>query len=288
MPDLAALKAGGVLKQRQPNLFSIRLRIPLGDIKTDVLKRVSEIAEEYGQGIVHLTMRQGIEIPHVRLEDIERVEAALAAIGLKLGACGPRVRVVTACNGSALCLHGLADTKALAAALDEKFYGRSGIPHKFKMGVTGCPNSCAKPQENDVGFIAVVEPVLDESGGSDCISCGLCADVCPSGAITMVDDKPVIDLSRCYGDGKCVNVCPTAALRAQREGWDVYVGGKWGKAPQIGALFERFASNDAALELVERLLDAYCRLAKKGERLGDLVNRIGIEKLRKETAVERT
>jgi dissimilatory sulfite reductase (desulfoviridin) alpha/beta subunit len=52
----------------------------------------------------------------------------------------------------------------LAKILDERFYGRYGLPHKFKMGVTGCPNSCTKPQEHDLGLMAVIEPALDEEG----------------------------------------------------------------------------------------------------------------------------
>lgn len=41
-----------------------------------------------------------------------------------------------------------------------------------------------------------------------CIACGMCAKKCPHGAITMVDNLPVIDYSKCTGCKTCVSVCP--------------------------------------------------------------------------------
>ena len=40
-----------------------RIRIPGGVIDADSLAKVVEIAEKYGQGVIDLTNRQGIEIP---------------------------------------------------------------------------------------------------------------------------------------------------------------------------------------------------------------------------------
>ncbi len=41
-----------------------------------------------------------------------------------------------------------------------------------------------------------------------CIACTKCAKVCPSGAITMVDNLPVIDYDKCTKCGKCAESCP--------------------------------------------------------------------------------
>lgn len=41
-----------------------------------------------------------------------------------------------------------------------------------------------------------------------CIACGICARSCPHGAITMKDNLPIIDYSKCTGCLTCVNKCP--------------------------------------------------------------------------------
>ena len=278
--DLDALKAGGIIKQRQEDFFLVRLKVTFGELSSDQLAAVGDIARRFAKGKIHITTRQGMEIPWVRFGDVDAVTSALAAIGIPLGACGPRIRVVVACQGNEVCPHGLGDTRALSLALDERFYGQRNVPHKLKIGVTGCPNACAKPQEHDIGFMAVALPRL--ASEEDCISCGLCVRSCRGKAIELVDGKPVFDYSRCYRDGECINACPTEALRAARTGWNVFVGGKWGREPQLGQLFAEFLTDAEALELVQRVVDAWKRLARPGERLGTLINRIGLEEFRAE------
>ncbi|MCK5832497.1 4Fe-4S binding protein [bacterium] len=53
------------------------------------------------------------------------------------------------------------------------------------------------------------KPLLDSA---KCISCGICARVCPTDAIKLIDGKPVIDSGKCILCGKCVKRCPTEAL----------------------------------------------------------------------------
>ncbi len=45
-----------------------------------------------------------------------------------------------------------------------------------------------------------------------CIACGKCAKTCPSGAITMVDNLPVIDYGKCIKCGKCAEACPRGTI----------------------------------------------------------------------------
>jgi ferredoxin len=47
-----------------------------------------------------------------------------------------------------------------------------------------------------------------ELDADPCTGCKLCDLVCPSGAITMVDRKAVIDDPLCIGCGRCVDRCP--------------------------------------------------------------------------------
>ncbi len=50
-----------------------------------------------------------------------------------------------------------------------------------------------------------------------CIGCTKCVTVCPFGAISMVDKKAVIDLTKCTLCGACVSVCPVKSIVISRE-----------------------------------------------------------------------
>ena len=69
--DYATLKKGGFMRQKQKNNFSLRLRTVGGHMSAEQLAKVAEVAEKYGEGYVHLTSRQGVEIPFIKLDDIE-------------------------------------------------------------------------------------------------------------------------------------------------------------------------------------------------------------------------
>lgn len=278
--NLEELKAGGIISQHQKNLFSLRIRIVGGNVTPIQLRKIADVAEIYGKNYVHITTRQGFEISHVKFEDVEKVRDELKKVDLMFGACGRRVRVLVGCQGTDICPMALGNTQELLKILDERFYGRYGLPHKFKMGISGCPNACAKPNENDLGFMAVVEPILKDKDA--CSGCGLCVEVCPSKAIELVDKKPVFNPSKCFHDGKCISICPNDALVVNKSGWQVFVGGKWGRKPQLGLPFADFVSTNEIPEMVEKILSAYIHLADKGERLGELINRLSLEAFRKE------
>ena len=152
--DYATLKKGGFMRQKQKNNFSLRLRVVGGNLSAVQLAKIAEVAEKYGDGHVHLTSRQSVEIPFIKLDDIDEVKNMLAEGGVEPGVCGPRVRTVTACQGMAVCQSGCIDTYALAKELDDRYFARE-LPHKFKFGITGCQNNCLKTEENDLGIRAV-------------------------------------------------------------------------------------------------------------------------------------
>lgn len=72
--DYAALKNGGFMRQKQKGCFSLRIAVVGGNLTAENIKTVAEVAEKYGHGYVHMTSRQGIEIPFIKVEDINVVK----------------------------------------------------------------------------------------------------------------------------------------------------------------------------------------------------------------------
>lgn len=270
--DYAALKKGGFMKQKQKGFGSLRLAVVGGNLTAKNIQTVAEVAEKYGKGYVHMTSRQGIEIPFIKVEDLEKVKEELAAGGVQTGVCGPRVRTVTACQGSEICPSGCIDTYTLAKELDERYFGRE-LPHKFKFGVTGCQNNCLKAEENDVGIKGGMTVEYKEDA---CISCGVCVKACRLEALTMKDGKIEINTDKCNNCARCVKSCPTDAW-VGTPGYIVSFGGTFGNfvykgqelAPIIRDKDTLFRVTDAAINYFEENAKPSERFRKTLERLGE-------------------
>jgi Fe-S-cluster-containing hydrogenase component 2 len=51
-----------------------------------------------------------------------------------------------------------------------------------------------------------------------CTGCGACVEVCPVGAIALVDGKAHVDEKLCTGCGACVDACPEGAIQPVVQG----------------------------------------------------------------------
>ena len=277
--DLGNLKAGGFIKERGKDLFTVRLRVPGGRMSVPRLKKIAEVAEKYGGEFVHLSVRQSIELININFKDFDVVVEELGGASQRVASCGARVRVPTACGGCEYNPNGLIDTQKSALEVDEKLFGTPTGHHKFKVGFAGCPFDCPKSATNDIGFQGAVYPALDSSA---CIGCGLCAKSCVPQAIVMGDDdRPVFADEPCIWCGDCLKVCPTGAWSEKKRGYTVRIGGKWGRNPLVGTLFATFLPEERVADFIAAVLEWYKQKADGlGRiRLGDTIIKEGPEAL---------
>ena len=273
--DYAALKKGGFMRQKQKDNFSLRLAVVGGTLTAENLRKIAEVAEKYGDGHVHLTSRQGVEIPFVKLQDIDDVKDSLAEGGCVPGVCGPRVRTVTACQGSEICPSGNIDTYHIAKELNDRYFGRE-LPHKFKFGVTGCQNNCLKAEENDVGIKGAAQVTWRQDA---CIQCGVCEKACRENAITLEDNQVKIDASKCNFCGRCAKSCPTDAWDV-KEAYLVSFGGTFGNSISKGeSLLPLITSEDQLFRVTDAAIQFFDDYGKAGERFKFTIDRVGKDHL---------
>jgi len=266
------LKKGGYIVQRDPQYFTVRLRVAGGNLSSEQLKALANIASKYGQGKVHITTRQGVQIPYVKFESFGEITEELKKIGAPPGSCGPRVRNISACVGAPECPHANINTSELMKKIDEEYFGRD-LPTKIKIGITGCPNSCAKPQLNDIGIMGVIKPkIIPEK----CDGCGICMNICKEGAIKILGSTAVIDYNRCIYCGDCIRACPLDADAPEKQGYAIFVGGNVGRNPRFAQKILNFADEDMIFKIIENSLKVFKEEAVPNERLGHLIGRLGL------------
>ncbi len=272
------LKAGGFIPQRQKGKITIRCKAPGGRVTAERLARIAEIARKFGRGFVHLSVRQSPEIPYVNLTDLEAVVRELAEAGQEIASCGKRFRVPTACGGCEYNPNGWTDTQRLAQEATVAFFGQE-TPHKFKTVFSGCVRDCPKARGADLGFQAMVEPELKPEL---CTQCTLCVRACDDEALHMSEEgRPVRDLSKCISCGDCIKVCAFEAMVPKRVGHAVYVGGKHGKHPHAAYPVAQFVTDEQAPAVIQTTMDWYRAHGLRGERLGETLDRVGIDRFRR-------
>lgn len=286
--QITAVKARGFLLNRGTENFSGRVVTVGGRFTAQELCAVGQCAEKFGDGKVIFTARLAAEIQGIPFEKIPEAEAFLAERGLYFGGTGAKVRPIAACKGTT-CVYGNIDTQALAQVVFDRFYvgmAHVKLPHKFKIGIGGCPNSCMKPSLNDVGIEGCKAFSYDSDLCRGCKKCAV-AESCPSGAVTVENGKAVIDGGKCTDCGVCVGKCPFGAVPKEAESrCRIYVGGTWGKKQRMGTLLKGTFTEEEIPQMIEKVMLWFKENAYAKERLGAAIDRLGTEALEQALATD--
>ena len=288
------LKKNAFRVTKERGLTASRVRVPGGHLDAKYLSMIQEIAETYGDGSVHMTVRQGFEIPGIRYEDMDKVNELLQPIieGLKInqpepgkGYSSSGTRNISACVGNKVCPYACYDTSEFAFKIEKAIFPDD---LHVKVALTGCPNDCAKVRMHDFGIMGMTEP---QYRAERCVSCGACEKACKRksvGALSMVNYRIQRNHEKCIGCGECVIQCPTRAwVRSDKKYYRLTLLGRTGKKnPRLGEDFIKWADEESILKIITNTYDyvrEYIDLRAPGgkEHIGYIVDRTGFEEFKK-------
>ena len=137
-----------------------RIKIPGGGLNAAQLETLADLAEEYSDGIAHVTTRQDIQLHYIHIDDTPALMRRLAAVGITTReACGNSVRNVTTCPYAGVCQDESFDVTPYSMALAKFLLGHpdvQGFGRKFKPAFSGCTqHACALANLHDLGLVGV-------------------------------------------------------------------------------------------------------------------------------------
>jgi sulfite reductase (ferredoxin) len=198
-------RATNVRSQKQAGYSVCTITCPLGDLTALQMRALADIARRFTNGTVRATVEQNVAIRWVSDADLPEVYAALDAVGLGRPGAGTIVDV-SSCPGTDTCKLGIANSRGLAAVLNEHLVVKNLMldtavgPLHIK--VSGCFNSCGQHQIADIGFWGVsrkvgshvvphFQAVLGGQWTENAKSYGLSVGAVPSKNVPKVVDRLV-------------------------------------------------------------------------------------------------
>jgi sulfite reductase alpha subunit len=297
------------------HFHTLRVNQPGGKFyTTKILRELCALWDKRGSGLTNMHGSTGdIILLGTTTDELEPVFYELThELNMDLGGSGSNMRTPSDCIGMARCEWSCFDTQAIIYNITMTYQDmlhRPAFPYKFKFKASGCPNDCvaaiARADCSIIGTwrddIRIDQEVVRAYAAGEFVTNGgshgtkprkldiqkeVC-DLCPTKCMEFDGKKLKIwneDCTRCM---HCINVMP----RALRPGTDVGATILCGaKAPilegaQLSSVIIPFIKIEPPYEefhaFVEPMFDWWMENGKNRERLGELIQRLGLREFLK-------
>ncbi len=141
----------GIHRQREQGFYYVGLSIVGGRTNALELKRLADLAEEFGSGRMRTTNTQNILLLDIPEMNLHALKQELDASEFDYHPSWAR-KGMLACTGIQFCKLAIAETKNRAKELDDYLSNAVEMDDPVRISVTGCPNSCGQHQICDVGL----------------------------------------------------------------------------------------------------------------------------------------
>lgn len=143
-----------VWEQKQKGYFGVTVQLPLGDLTSDQLRALAELARGHGSGMLRASNDQNLYLPWIPGDRVDAVYDTLR--GLRLADPDAlHITDVTSCPGADYCSLAVSRSMGMAAAIRKELLRNNGHVEAlgtFRIKISGCPNSCGQHHVGDVGL----------------------------------------------------------------------------------------------------------------------------------------
>jgi dissimilatory sulfite reductase (desulfoviridin) alpha/beta subunit len=269
---LPAVHFSSKQEREHPDTMVLKIRAICGEVNSEQVRKLADIAEKYGNSIIHFAVRGAPEIPDIKTKFIPEIRKELAAVNLSL--LEDNVENMQSCFGY-YCSEGLFNPQALLKRIEKRINELKIKDMKITVSAAGCPSSCGIAHLSDIGFHGVMIPVVDTAL---CTGRGMCVAACKRKTIQVKDKKAVIEMKNCAFCGACRSACPQKAIKEKRKGIAVLLGGRGEPGTRLGTTIAQFVSEDDAFEIADNLLQL---LSKTGLDTSQLIDKMGFDAVKK-------
>jgi sulfite reductase beta subunit len=285
----------GVLKHvgETGEIYSIRVGSPRL-VSIDFIRDACDLADEYCEGYLRFTSRNNIEFLTADAARVDPLITACQEKGLPVGGTGRSLRNIVHTQGWVHCHTPAADASGIVKAVMDDLYEyfvRDDLPAQLTVAMACCLNMCGAAHCSDIAIVGVhrTVPRLDHDlirKGSEIPSLVAC---CPTAAIRPDPKNQSVTVveERCMYCGNCYTMSPGMGIMdAKNDGVAILVGGKVSNArtaPSYSRMVIPFLPNNPprwpeTIEAVRQLVEVWQAHARKGERMGEWIERIGWER----------
>jgi sulfite reductase alpha subunit len=263
---------------------------------TKALRTICDIWDKYGSGLTNMHGSTGdLVLLGTQTDKLEAIFAETTAKGWDLGGSGSCLRTPSCCVGMSRCEFANIDTMDICDELSHKFQDelhRPAFPYKFKIKVAGCANDCvAAIARADLSIIGTwrdsirIDQAEVKNYSSKMNIQSEVVDMCPTKCMSFDGSALKINGPDCNRCMHCINLMPKALRPGKEKGATIMLGGK---APIVtGALMSWVIVPFMKLEkpydnledLIRKLWEWWDEHGKNRERIGELVDRLGMRNM---------